>query len=471
MKRITFNAIELDSKNRRNLIKAVSNVSCNLLVDADSSTVIATNIAESSVDSLMDIVEKYFVVSSISIENTDDSSNVTLLNTVHPTSELHSSKPTSDEEETSSASDINSSAVSDTSDSATVKNPYEQEIDILVDKLRKLLYFTMYKAKKVSLSEMQKYVYSFVSEINMEYFHSEEIPSISTGDVVVCDFGYHLTGEIRGGHVAAIVCEINPLDGMVCLAPITKHTSDITSINYLSYSSKSVFEFLNRDWSDGTVLVDKARLMRPQRIIEVIGRTTPEFFDNVLDELKKAFDIKGRRVCISKNSNTVENSKINSDATSTTINEPMVPANNNTIKPIDANLDSNPKSDIEPDSGTSKTNGYSEEESILVIIGTALSELNHDSTSKDRLSEFLNKICLDSNSFIIDTFLTSLTLTKINYANLVGELHVLYPSYSTDEIRANLQKTFKNWKYYKELVTKHPKISIISLLKVYAKNL
>ena len=63
-------------------------------------------------------------------------------------------------------------------------------------------------------------------------YNKKECIEFSVGDVIDCNYGTHLYGEINGQHVAAIICNISA-SGMVYLVPITKAQTDLASHSYL----------------------------------------------------------------------------------------------------------------------------------------------------------------------------------------------------------------------------------------------
>ena len=77
---------------------------------------------------------------------------------------------------------------------------------------------------------------------------------------------------------------------MAYLVPITKMQTEITSESYLIFNPPEDVIYEKDYYKGGTALLDKAKYVRTQRINEVIGRTTPEFFKKVLYGLASTFD-------------------------------------------------------------------------------------------------------------------------------------------------------------------------------------
>ena len=79
---------------------------------------------------------------------------------------------------------------------------------------------------------------------------------------------------------------------------------------------------------------------------------------------------------------------------------------------------------------------------------------------------------ISTTNLVEQSFIVACDIKKINYENVILELHNMNPDINEDIIKASLQEEFKRWlKKYPELAAKCPKISLISLLKVFAKKI
>lgn len=164
-----------------------------------------------------------------------------------------------------------------------------QYIEGLLSRLLKIIYESIVK-KKISEKEIGKRILTAVNEISMRYHKKDCIP-FSIGDVVDCNYGVHLEGEVNGDSVAAIVCNISNT-GMVYVVPITKQQKDIISDAYLKFTVPVEINYYRKNYSNGTILFDKGNYVSPKRFNEVIGKTSPEFFLKILNQLASTFDFR-----------------------------------------------------------------------------------------------------------------------------------------------------------------------------------
>ena len=69
------------------------------------------------------------------------------------------------------------------------------------------------------------------------------------------------------------------------------------------------------------------------------------------------------------------------------------------------------------------------------------------------------------------SFVIACDIKKITYENVILELHNVNPEVNEDIIKATLKENFKKWlEQYPELAKKCPKMSLMSVLKVFAKR-
>ena len=157
-----------------------------------------------------------------------------------------------------------------------------EEVREQMNKLLRVIYWSMYH-KNAKPRDIGLYLMTAGAEISMKYNPKEPI-KVSIGDVVDCNYGSHLKGEISGGHVHSIVCNIDN-DGMVYVLPITKTKLGDDETRYLPFSANLDVEYTNARYTGGTVLLKMGRYVHPQRFNEVVGHVFPEFFLKVLTAL------------------------------------------------------------------------------------------------------------------------------------------------------------------------------------------
>lgn len=159
--------------------------------------------------------------------------------------------------------------------------PTSRLINETLYKLKKTCYWSL--SKGVPEQNVAESLYTILSEFSMKYGYVE-IPEFHIGDIVSCNYGYHIPGEINGNHVHSIVCEIT--GDSVYLVPIIKY------IKFLGYSKSYIEVDVSKDVQyyesfpeNGIALLDKGRYVRSKRITSVVGKCSYEFFSKVITQL------------------------------------------------------------------------------------------------------------------------------------------------------------------------------------------
>lgn len=114
----------------------------------------------------------------------------------------------------------------------------------------------------------------------------------------------------------------------------------------------------------------------------------------------------------------------------------------------------------------------SQESALLNIIGDSLEKLNRTKTVEEQVETFLIDIGMaTTEKMVTQSFVIACNIKKINYENVIIELHNMFPKVKENIIKLILKENFKKWlDVHPELVESCPKISLISVLKVFAKR-
>ena len=303
MKKLTFKVSTPKEGNISGLIKAINKIACQLKLDIENGFVVAENIDESTIDVVIDLINNYYTLLGIDIDNSvENDVNVANDDEKVAVSTQKESVSTPKTLEPQSEDDLIIRKVE-------FKNEY---IEQLINKLLRTISWAMFKNNATG-NEISHFIFSTISEISMNYNNTACIP-VSIGDVVDCNYGTHLPKEINGGHVAAIVCDIS--FGMVYLVPITKQLDNLVSRSFIKFTVPNDIIYDEKDYVNGTVLLDKGRYLRPERLNQIIGKTTPEFFAKVLHQLSTTFDFTDRNA---------ENSSKSTNFETTTAAEAITP--------------------------------------------------------------------------------------------------------------------------------------------------
>ena len=105
--------------------------------------------------------------------------------------------------------------------------------------------------------------------------------------------------------------------------------------------------------------------------------------------------------------------------------------------------------------------------------GSAFDKLDSSKPIQEQIDSFIADIGIPANEKMLrQTFVIACDIKKITYENVIFELHKMYPTANEDILKASLKKSFKKWlEQYPELAEKCPKLSLMSVLKVFAKRL
>ena len=475
MKKLTFKVSPQKDCSVVGLIKEVNKISCRIYFDLEDGFVAVENVNDTMIDTVIELVDKYYTILGVDIDNTIE----------EPVEEQLTSVV--DESGETTTEDVESSTTSETVEEVAEKQPTvlepqteddliikkvefaNQYLEDLINKLMRTAAWAMFKMN-ISEKEIGDFIYTSMSEISMRYNYKKCI-EFSVGDIVDCNYGMHLTGEINGGHVAAIVCNISP-SGMAYLVPITKMQTEITSESYLIFNPPEDVIYEKDYYKGGTALLDKAKYVRAERINEVIGRTTPDFFKKVLYGLASAFDFTS---CLDTGKETTDEVVETPNATEETADEVVETPNateetaDEVVETPNATKDTTDKV-VKTKATTKKVGG--EEAALLEVIGVAFDKLDPSKKVEEQIESFLTDIGMTTTErMVTQSFVIACDINRINYENVILKLHEQFPKVKEAIIKNILKEAFKNWlEKYPTLVAKCPKISLMAVLKVFAKK-
>lgn len=421
MKIMTFNVKLKEESNIISLIQEIDRISCRIQIDFENDSLTVENVETDMIDTVIELVNQYYTISIIKIDNTSDD---TVVETLPKVTDVDSTKRNVEGEN-------NPTIVGPQSEDDLIirkmefKNEYVEEI---INKFMRTAYWAIYKCN-VSEIEIGDFLWSTIKDISMKYSPKQE-KNFSIGDIVECNYGMHLPGEINGGHVFAIVCNIT---NMVYLVPVIRNREDITSHSYITFDTPKDVVYTDKEYSGGTALIDKGRYLRVERINKVVGRTTPEFFNRVLKKLSTTFNFI-----------------------------------NNTVTDNDILIKSQAKKGIQK-VGV-------EETALMNVIGNALEKLDRTKMPEDQIESFLTNIGMVTTermitqSFLIACNMKKLNTKKINYENIIAELNDMFKVKDVI-IKTILKDNFKKWlEANPEIVKYCPKVSFSAVLKLFAKR-
>lgn len=427
---LTLQVTKKESMNMSSLVKQMCSLKCRINVDLLSGRISIVDMDDENVESVIDAINEAFDITSVDIVPT----------VVVPEPEL----PVA------------------TKDSEVCEQANE---------MLRVIHCAMYSNNAKS-SDICEYLRTASEEIAMKY-NSKEPTEVSIGDVVECNYGFHLKGEISGRHVHSIVCNIDD-DGMVYVLPITKDILKCDEARFLPFSVNLDVEYMNARYIDGTVLLKMGRYVHHNRFGEVVGHVLPEFFDKVLTALsttaKFVYNITTYRSKLAEKFGDVQNDDdMLSFGTTEESDSTEKPSDEKISEfPVDVTTDTRVK-----DSFAEANEKVSAEDYLSCIFSNALDSLDKTKSIEDSVNEFLDAIGMSKTEEIIrNSFIVACSVKKINYASINIELHNLLPNVREETIQETLKKEFKKWlAIHPDLKESYPKISIMALIKIFAKKM
>ncbi len=429
------------------LIAKVSSFKCRVQVDLNNGTIVASDVDPLRIENVIDVVENCFKITGVDIDTTD-----VVFKVEEPTAEEITETESKVEEpaaEVISADDLSFKKIEFQND----------DIKSQMNKLLKIIYWMIYK-KNVSANEIVKHLITTGTEIAMRFNPKPSI-GVNVGDIVDCQYGTHLDGEISGGHVHALVCNI--INNIVFVIPITKQI--IEGQFYLPFShAKDVIYAEPTKYKQGTLLLDRGCYVGIERLQAIIGKALPEFFDEVIEVLPEAYCFESLTSTDTfYDEESVEDFEAEIDSTSENLE------NTSESEKITESFEVEPVSDT-----TAKDfSKFKNIEDVLAeLIGDSIQSLDKNSDLEPQLDDFLTAIGMSNEVLIKQAFVVACKVKSVKYESILIELRSQNPDQKDEEIKQALKDAFKTWinNNYPTIIEQFPKISIISLLKFFAKS-
>ena len=352
-----------------------------------------------------------------------------------------------------------------------------KQVEEQVNKLMRVIYWAMY-SNKATTRDICQHLMSAGTEIAMKY-NPTEVVSFSIGDIVVCNYGNHLSGEISGSHVHAIVCDIDE-EGVFYALPITKAKMEKNIKKYLPFEANLDVDYLASKYNGGTVLLKKGGYIRPERIQYVVGKARPKFFEKLLEILPNTVSFSHGDYAQKYGDMANDDSKLLDDideiigvVTSDQV-EVETPVDETSVNVVTETPEKVISVDNENDGKSSNTTKkISAEEYVTELLKSSIEKLDKTKPIQEQIETFLDDIGFKSNEKIIrQSFMAACEVKKVGYESILLQLHNVSPNVREEIIKSIMREEFNKWlALYPELKEKYPKISFMVLLKVFAKRM
>lgn len=443
MKKITFKVNSPKENFLVSMMKEISKISCRFSLNFANGFVVVENVEDSMIDSIVDLLNNNYTIEEVHINNTNEPfvANPVCENVQGQISSQIEEQPR--EESTSGFNDKTECDVPSEQVESQSEN-INNAINILLRNVN--WYLEMEKATE---RDILNHIYTCVREMDMRFTPKRNV-QFSVGDIVEVYYGSHLSGEVNGNHVHGIVCDI-PNEFMAYVVPIIKNSeSEVNAKSYLKCTIPNDLVYTEEADYESIAILEKGKPIRTERFNKVIGRATPEFLKKLLYQLKDStFDF---------------THNLNNESEDNTEVEAVITEQVNQVPKKRGRVAKENSSD---------TNLKKEETALLEVIGSALDKLDNSKSATEQVEEFMNQIGMDTTTKLVtQSFIVACDIKRINYENVILELCKLNPNIRDEIIKASLKENFKKWlEKYPKLAEKCPRISLMSVLKVFAKRL
>lgn len=353
----------------------------------------------------------------------------------------------------------------------------DEGVENQLNKLQRVIYWAMYSSKAQS-RDICQYLMAAGAEIAMKY-NPRKVHDFSIGDIVVCNYGNHLNGEISGGYVHSIVCDIDE-DGTFYAAPITKAKKEEDIQRYLPFEANIDIDYNDSKYFGGTVLLKKGNYIRPERIQYIIGKARPKFFAKLLAALPDAvhFSHNDYAEKLSEKYGDVDNDDCTLfDETTEIVDAETFDDVLITFSTEETSGEGEAKTLVSDSSNEDKSSDnvkkVSVEEYIEELLADSIANLDKSKTIGELIELFLNNIGFKTNEEIIkQSFAAACNVHKISYETILLVLHNIFPDLKEETIKSTMRKEFNQWlTLYPEAKEKYPKVSFMVLLKIFVKKM
>jgi len=303
MKQITFNvgSPKMASANIL-LIKDVHRLGSRIYFKPQTNSITIKNVENNMVESVTKLVSDYYIFTSSYVldeaklvEEEPSSSNAILASKKFSDLDKDNSFELKKEESETEYS-------LDEHDFSSMKIAYQKEyIQVIISKIMRTAYWAMFK-KNVHERDIANLLYSCLNEMSLCYSPSDDTAEFEIGDVVECNYGYHLQGEINGSRVHSIICDVK--GDMAYVVPIVKADAYLEtsySFSCLPFTSPEDIQYENELFKGGIVLLNGGKYVRIERFKSLLGKTSPAFFEKVLEQLAtQTFDFRQSKEKVTK---------------------------------------------------------------------------------------------------------------------------------------------------------------------------
>lgn len=327
----------------------------------------------------------------------------------------------------------------------------DETIEEYLNKLLKTISWSV-NNRGASVDDIKGYILSTIESISMKYCPIRNY-ECSVGDIITVSYCNNPRGEVSGGFVHGIVCDISD-DEIIYVIPIAKKEADgIFSRWHIDFRAPEDATYFVDGYEGGVALLEQSRYISRQRIksesisIQPVGKVSSEFLDKLLELLPKVFSF-GKQATVKEDNSKAIDDVAEETSAICSIDEPAINQES-----------SDPKKDY-----------YGRV--LHEIIGEALDSIDNSGVVADEVRTFMKRIGMDiTDGLLVQSFITSCNIDKITYDNIASDIFNISGD-KKQKIEHSLKESFRQWiNQYPHIKKKCPKISLTWLLKEFAKRM
>lgn len=338
----------------------------------------------------------------------------------------------------------------------------DKTVSFLVNRIISTLSNAEYVAK-ANITDTLKFILGACLEVAIQYnpIPCIDLKQLSPGDVISCKFGTHVDGEVSGMAVHSIVCDIQEDEKTVYLLPITKQILDGDARRFMLIRAPHDVSYFDTKFTGGTVLLRMGKYVRYERVCDIVGKTSPEFFRDLLNSFHNSMDFS-----LNAPKSFEEFSDCSGSSIATDREQPHSEGTEGGT--TEATSEEVPSKKLREKKISFET--YMEN-----FLNPILSSINDpDFSLEDKVSLMLSELKFEDKLAIVhDAFVVSCEVPRVTITSVLAALSKIHRCHGKDVIKEALSTSYEQWlsQQHPEILEKYPDSSIMTMLKIFSKKM
>lgn len=311
-----------------------------------------------------------------------------------------------------------------------------------------------------NITDTIKFLLGASLEVAIQYnpIPAIELSQLLPGDVVECKFGTHVDGEVSGMAVHAIVCDIQEDEKTVYLLPITKQILDGDARKFALISSPHNVSYFNPKFTGGTVLLRMGKYVRYERIRDIVGQVSSEFFQDIIQRFHFSMDF---------SLNVPKTFEEFSDIGTT------ADGDQSHLDTSEALGNGGPPSEVAPPKTREKKIPF--EKYMENFLDPILADINDpDFSIEDKVYFLLSNLEFEDKLAIVhDAFVVSCEVPRVTITSIIAALSKIHRTHEKSALKEALYASYEQWlsQQHPEILAKYPDSTIMTMLKIFSKKM